>query len=323
MANQSFSEADYLNQILTLQTPDGEMQFGMSDLQYYVYYALRICINLGTQIGASAALLIVLILLTRADKRCSTIFIINAIALPMNIIRIVLGACYYTGPFYDPYRYFSNDFSSVPRTAFGVPIAASVFTLLLLILVEASLIFQIRIASVTVREIERFWLMVVSISVAMVAIGFRFPLVVVSSKATLDLQSTIDFGWLASATNITTTISICFFCAIFLFKLGLAIHQRRKLGIRKFGPMQAIFIMGCQTLLVPGKYPPPPHNAICSRADRIIQPCSHSSSTLAQQSNFHRRPSQCARSSSRSRPCGLLPHWMARSQLSHRVGNNS
>ncbi|KAF2103508.1 hypothetical protein NA57DRAFT_64014 [Rhizodiscina lignyota] len=226
----------------------------MDDLVYYVYYGIRICINIGTQIGASALLLFILLLLSSAGKRRSTVFILNAVALLLNVVRSILGVCYYTGPFYHPYPYFSGDYSDIPTSAFGVSISANIFTLIVLVLVESSLIFQIRVASVTTRKVNRFWIMLVSICVAMVAIGFRFALTVVSARATLALQNTDDINWLPNATNITTTISICFFCAIFLFKLGFAILQRRSLGIHKFGPMQAIFIMGCQTLLIPALF---------------------------------------------------------------------
>jgi pheromone alpha factor receptor len=57
--------------------------------------------------------------------------------------------------------------------------------------------------------------------------------------------------WIESATNVTLTVSICFFCVIFVTKLGFAIKQRRQLGVREFGPMRIIFIMGCQTMVVP------------------------------------------------------------------------
>jgi pheromone alpha factor receptor len=50
-------------------------------------------------------------------------------------------------------------------------------------------------------------------------------------------------------------ISICVFSSVFCTKLGLAIRSRRSLGLKQFGAMQIIFIMGCQTLTIPGKFP--------------------------------------------------------------------
>jgi pheromone alpha factor receptor len=40
---------------------------------------------------------------------------------------------------------------------------------------------------------------------------------------------------------------------VFLYKLGIAIRQRRRIGIAKFGPLQILFIMSCQCLVAPRK----------------------------------------------------------------------
>lgn len=68
----------------------------------------------------------------------------------------------------------------------------------------------------------------------------------------------------ANYTQITWTISkilfafnICFFTSIFNFKLWIAIRRREALGLPSFGPLQIIFIMGCQTMIVPGEFRPP------------------------------------------------------------------
>ncbi len=55
------------------------------------------------------------------------------------------------------------------------------------------------------------------------------------------------------AGEITTTISVCVFCAMFVAKLGVAMKERKKLGIKQFGPMRVLFIMGCQTMFIPSK----------------------------------------------------------------------
>jgi pheromone alpha factor receptor len=41
-------------------------------------------------------------------------------------------------------------------------------------------------------------------------------------------------------------------CLVFLYKLAITIHRRRKMGIKKFGPLQIIFIMFSQCLVIPG-----------------------------------------------------------------------
>ena len=60
--------------------------------------------------------------------------------------------------------------------------------------------------------------------------------------------------WMGKANNITTAMSICWFCAVFVGKLGMSIRERRRLGVGQWGPTQIIFVMGCQTLVVPGMF---------------------------------------------------------------------
>ncbi|KMU88355.1 pheromone receptor PREB [Coccidioides immitis H538.4] len=62
-----------------------------------------------------------------------------------------------------------------------------------------------------------------------------------------------DFSRVSSLTNILTTVSICYFSTIFVAKLGFAIHARRTLGLTGFGAMQVMFIMSCQSMIVPAR----------------------------------------------------------------------
>lgn len=244
-------------QPVTLLLPDGtSFNITLRDVDEYASYGIRICINYSSQIGASIVLLLVLLMLTKPDKRRSPIFILNALSLALNAIRSLLQCFYFTGAFNHPYAYFAMDYSRVPATQYQISIAGVVLTFLLLVCIEVSLVLQVRVVCITLRNITRFGITILSAVVAMVAIGFRFALTVVNSRS---IAATEDFGhwaWLAHANNITTTISVCFFCAIFIAKLGSALIERRKLGLKQFGPMQIIFIMGCQTLIIPGKLPP-------------------------------------------------------------------
>jgi pheromone alpha factor receptor len=243
-----------LDQTFTLSMSDGsQWEVSMADLDFYRLYALRICINYASQIGASLMLLVVLCVLTRREKRAAPVFILNASCLLVNSVRSITNCLYYTGPWYNPYVYLSHDYSSVPESAKRMSVASNTLVLLLVMLVMASLILQVRVMLITTSKIQRFWVMVASITVAMLTIGFRFTLVVLNNKAIMNAADFYDVQMILNATYITQAVSIWFFCVIFLIKLGFALAQRKKLGIRQLGPMQIIFIMGCQTMIVPGK----------------------------------------------------------------------
>ncbi|KAJ9638883.1 pheromone alpha factor receptor [Coniosporium apollinis] len=243
---------DPFHQAFTIVLPDGTpFNLTIDDINTYTQYGIRITINFSSQIGACLMVLIVLLMLTKQEKRRSPIFILNALALALGVIRNVLLCLYFTGPWYHPYAFFAQDYSRVPQTQYGVSITSSSLTLVVLILVEISLILQIRVMCVTATSVLRFWITVLSITIAMIAIGFRFAYTVLNAIAIRAVKSFMEYQWLGSATNITTTISICVFSAVFTARLGLAIRQRKRLGLRQFGPMQILFVMGCQTMIIP------------------------------------------------------------------------
>ena len=244
---------DPYSQAFTLYSASGAaFNITIPDLDDFILYNVVICINYAAQLGASIVLLVIVLLMTSKEKRGSPIFMLNTLSLTINTIRNILLCLYFTGPFSETYAFFANDFSRVPQSAYATSIAAAVLTLILQICVEISLVFQVRVVCITLRKLYRHAILAVSSLIALLAIGFRFALCVENSMLILSLNNMFPIDWLNSAATITTAISICWFCAAFIIKLGFALNERRKLGLRQFGPMQILFIMGCQTLIIPG-----------------------------------------------------------------------
>lgn len=249
----SSTHFDPFTQSFTLLLQNGTpFSLSIREVDEVVLYSVQICINYAAQLGASCILLIALLLLTKPDKRQSPVFILNSIALVLNVVRNVLQCLYFTGPFSKTYAHFGHDYSRVPRSAYATSIAATVLAVLLLIFIEVSLILQVQVVCVLLRKLYRQVIFVSSAIIALLAIGFRLALCIENSRSIISLEPPASLNWLESASNITTSISICWFCTIFVTKLGFALKERRKLGLERFGPMQIIFIMGCQTLTVPG-----------------------------------------------------------------------
>ena len=246
---------DPFAQSFTLSMSDGTpFNVSMPELDDFILYNVQISINYASQLGGSLILLIVLLLLTKPDKRQSAIFIFNCLSLVINVIRNVIQCVYFTGPFSEVYAYFGQDYSRVTTSDYATSIAGTVLTTILLVCVEVSLILQVRVVCVTLRSIYRKAISIFTMLNALIAIGFRLALCIQNAKAIAQAQSEFSLHWLGSASNIAFTISICSVCAVFVIKLGIALDQRKKLGLDQFGPMKALFIMGCQTLFVPGTY---------------------------------------------------------------------
>ncbi|CAI7654951.1 unnamed protein product [Penicillium bialowiezense] len=203
-------------------------------LNVFVQYNVRVCINYGVQFGASLVLLVILLLLTHADKRRSAVFLLNGLALLFNSIRLLFQVIHFETGFEKVYEYFSGDYSAVPA-----------------ICIEISLVLQLNVVCSTLRRRYRRPLLGLSLLLALVPIVFRFWFMVENCKLIISLNYMAQLWWIESGTNISLTVSICFFCTVFVVKLGFAIRQRRRLGVREFGPMKVIFVMGCQTMIAP------------------------------------------------------------------------
>ncbi|OJJ44420.1 hypothetical protein ASPZODRAFT_153857 [Penicilliopsis zonata CBS 506.65] len=249
------SDFDPFTQNLIFHHADGTpFPVPLASLNDFIQYGIRICINYGAQLGASIILFVILMLLTRPEKRGSHVFILNSLSLFFNIGRLLCQVIYFTTGFENPYALFAEDYSRVGASAYADSILGVVLTFLMLLCIEGSLVLQVQLICVTLRRMYRRAILGSSILMALIPIGFRLAYTVENSMQILGKRVLDDIQWLESATNIVITVSICFFCAIFVTKLGFAIKQRERLGVRDFGPMKVIFVMGCQTLVIPALF---------------------------------------------------------------------
>ena len=243
---------DPWHQNVTMYNPDGTiLPVNIEEVNQYRLYSARLGISFGSQIGASFVLLLVLLLLTRSEKRRSSIFILNALCLLVNSLRCIFSACYLTGNLMHPYNLLSG-FYSFNTTDLAVSIISNTLSFVVTTLVMASLSLQVWVACVTTSNLQRIFIMGVTTAMALVCVGFKFAFMVATHIATLQL---VDRGVdkLSAGSWITQAVAILLYSCVFTWKLGYAIVQRRRLNILQFGPMQIVFIMGCQTMIIPGR----------------------------------------------------------------------
>jgi pheromone alpha factor receptor len=244
---------DPFTQNFTVYNGDGE-QFvlNMGDIDYLRMYGIRLAINYATQIGASIILLLVLIILTKREKRRSGVFIMNALCLFVNVIRSILQCCYLTSSFWNFYSQLTYDTSHDTWASRANTIASNTMTLLLVICVMISLSMQAWVVCITTPMVQRIIIFGITTTLALIAVGYRFAVTVISNIKTMQDGDMLAYQHLVNMNNIFQAIAIWSYCAVFTFKLGYAILQRKKLGLTQFGPMQIIFIMGAQTMVIPG-----------------------------------------------------------------------
>lgn len=262
-AAASATPFDPYSQSFLITLPDGvsKAAVSLSDVSFLQKLAVQTAIIYATQIGVCALLLLVLSLMTKADKRRSVVFIMNVAALICLLIRGIIVCHTMTGPLMNFFNWVNYYYPPEVIPALRENAAAEVFSFLTIATTELSMLFQVQIVCCTVKAFWRHIINVLCVAVALATIAVRFACMVVNinwgilniNNSSSYRQTTIDR--LSSAFNICTMISIVFYSSIFCAKLGHAIYQRRKMGMKQFGPMQIIFVMGCQTLFIPGKSP--------------------------------------------------------------------
>lgn len=246
-------ELDPWTQPIVLFNADGSnMTVSMDYFNMYRVYTARLALTDGAQVGATVTLLLVLLLLTGGEKRRSHIFITNALCLLTNSIRCILLSCWTTSTIWHPYAQISGDSSHIKHSDQATVVAESVLTLIVTVLVMISLSLQVWVVCITTAPVHRYIIMGITTIVACIATGFKFAMVIIISKQTLEFQSLWDYKNILTGSYVMQAIAIWLFSCIFTYKLGYAIVQRRKLKMPQFGPMQIVFIMGCQTMLIPG-----------------------------------------------------------------------
>ncbi|KAI9371307.1 fungal pheromone mating factor STE2 GPCR-domain-containing protein [Aspergillus egyptiacus] len=246
------SDFDPWTQNVVFRDANGEpFEVPIDMIDELVQYPTRTCINYGVQLGASIILLVILLLLTKPEKRRSYVFCLNCVALLLNIARLICQAVMFTSAWMNPYAVLAVDYSRVPVSAYANSVIGVVFTSILLLVVEISLVNQVRAVCANLKRNYRRVLLSVSIVIAVIPVAFRFWFSAENIKLIVKAGNPNPWNGLESATNILLTVSIFYFCAVFVTKLGFAIRLRSKLGLTDFGPTKVVFIMGCQTLVIP------------------------------------------------------------------------
>jgi pheromone alpha factor receptor len=261
MDNPYNSTFDPYGQDITILAPNGidVITLPLQTVFQLQGMATHTGIMFGVQIGMVAILLLVLAMITKQGKHRSLVFILNVLSLVFIFTRNIMACFGVTGPFYNYYNWVAGYYEGV-TPAKNLSIAVECMSFFVDLIIELSLMFQVRIVCCTLSSRWRSLITFASVLVVLMAVGGRFALMVINIKDNIAIvgQSTEEqwkrLNQVGSASNICLMISIIFFSLIFCLKLAHAIRQRRKMGIKQFGPMQIIFVMGCQTLIIPGEH---------------------------------------------------------------------
>ncbi|KAF2172386.1 hypothetical protein M409DRAFT_50094 [Zasmidium cellare ATCC 36951] len=252
---------DPYHQQIIITMPDGQTQFATSihnifELQHLAVTQTAV---FAVQIGLSAVLMTVLALMTQADKRRSLIFIFNLTALLFIFIRGIVQCVQTAGPLYNFYNWTAEYYPDDSVTS-RQSVVLEVCSFIMVMAIELSLMLQVRIVCCTLSTFWRRCLDCLSILAVTATLAIRFVCMILNILWNIvDVGNTTEneFNMIAKLSNVsiaTLMASIFLFSGIFSVKLLVAIRQRRDMGMKSFGAVQIIFIMGCQTMIVPALF---------------------------------------------------------------------
>nr|ABM91766.1 pheromone receptor alpha [Pneumocystis carinii] len=245
-----------VNQTVLLKNSKGDtIPFLLSDFDEFSLSRAQTSMIFSAQCAMSLLLAIVLILTSKREKRKTLLFFLNIGGLITVFIRACLQCAYLSGTWVSYSVQFLGEFELLSQKDFYVSIIASCIPIFIILFIELSLLIQIRVVYATEKKLQIPLTIAFSIIIIVVII-FWILAAVQNSMAVL---SQTHFGhsglwgspWPYTVARISFAFSIFIGCMVFIYKLLITIYRRHKMGVKEFGPLQIIFIMSCQTLIIP------------------------------------------------------------------------
>jgi len=217
----------------------------LHDIDEYQLSRLETASGYSAQIGMCAIVLFVLLITTKLERLKTPVFIMNVLCLIVAVTNSTLRHLYWLSPWGSIYVGFTQDYSVIPKGDWILLKAATCSNVILMGLIEGALVLQCRSVFAPYQSTRNIMTMVSSV-VAFVVMSIDLWVAI----ATYGVSGVRNI-WVSRADHIAFAFSLCFFSSILMAKLWKSIVIRKKLGFKQFGPVSIIFIMACQTMLIP------------------------------------------------------------------------
>ena len=243
IAAQTFNLTDIFGNVDT---------FALSDLDDYFHATGRSLVIFGVNMGMCVTIAIVLLLLTKSDKRHTPIFVLNLVGLCLQFVRMLMVSIIDTGPNFTIAVNILVDTFITPESAY-IPLYLYTFvTIPWYIVIVTSLILQVRVVFGAEPTAQKHLTWALAL-LGLTTMGFNITAQAEVFKANLTKTGEVGhwYFWVEKAGRILYAVTIGIASGIFVSKLMYLIRRRQKMGFKGFGPLQVIVIMGVQCLIVP------------------------------------------------------------------------
>lgn len=243
------------NQTFYLEGPHNmSIPVWLPNVDHIMQIILGTSINYGSQIGACFLMLLVTLTMTSKSRFSRASTLINVAGLVIGTIRCVLLALYFTSSYIEFYTLFGGDYSRVRPTDTRISAVATFFSLPQLILIEAALFLQAYSMIKLWPSVWRTVILVMSVLIAVLAIGFKFAAVVMRMRATLGFYHAYASLWLYEVDLAFTATTIFWFCFVFIIRIVIHMWEYRSIlpPMGGVSAMEVLVMANGILMLVPG-----------------------------------------------------------------------
>lgn len=234
---------------LTFLTAFGPSSITFGELQYLINTKTRQAIVFGVCCGASIITFIIMWLVSQRKK--TPVFIVNQISLVLLFIQSALYFKYMLSSQSSMILILTNFPQVVTKYNLHVSAAADIFKFLLVVTIECSLVFQVKVmfSGDSFKRIG-YLLLSASIAIGLATSGTLLAAIIMIIR-NLYTGAQNNGTKCYNVANILFASSINFMTFILVVKLLLAIRSRKYLGLRQFDSFHILLIMTCHSLIVP------------------------------------------------------------------------
>ncbi|KAK5994911.1 hypothetical protein PT974_03299 [Cladobotryum mycophilum] len=214
---------------------------------------VAICLNYASQLGACAAMLAVVLVMTPSSKLRRPSNVLHVLGLVLGLLRMVFLSIYFVSPFSHFYQVWGEDYQGIALKYYQWSNTSTVLSFLLVVVVQAALMNQAWTMVSLWPNLAKYALATFSGLVALLTTALRLALTIVQIEGIMENAPPMQYLWLAQGSSIMTAISTCWFCA--MFNLKLVHHLISNRGVlpsrRALNPMEILIMTNGILMIIP------------------------------------------------------------------------
>ena len=244
------------SQSFNLTGIDGStVTLSLAEINGFTHFLLAEQAVQGFIIGVSSLLIIILLLLTTAKKARRLIFILNFLSLVFLCIRSILNVSNFSSQAMNGIgENFLDAIAQYPTARYSTTMVGVIVSFSLIVTIVMSLMFQVRVVFSAEPRTQKIVTAVLSLG-ALWVIGIYLRFSISEMRVIINRILSVESPWTWEGFEIGMIIYVGICCLLFLYKLFQAIRLRKRMGYKRFGPLQILFVMFAQCLIIPSNTP--------------------------------------------------------------------